>query len=134
MNKEFFKKFHNSLAFTMGFHSMYVPCFTFAHQMRDYGLGVMLLSATICFIVFSYFISYLLYKLIGDIGFKDVNEDRRLRGFFSLFIISMLVMAPYMLFFEEKEPLIRWSAWLLMVIFLFFVAYSICKQYIMKRD
>lgn len=64
MNKEFFKKFHNSLAFTMGFHSMYVPGFTFAHQMRDYGLGVMLL----------------------------------------------------------------------MVAFLFFVAYSICKQYIMKQD
>ncbi|MDO4185656.1 MAG: hypothetical protein Q4D30_04090 [Bacteroidales bacterium] len=78
--------------------------------------------------------SYLLYKLIGEVGFKDVNEDRRLRGFLCLSVICMLVMAPYMLFFEEKEPLIRWSAWFLMMAFLFFVAYSICKQYIMKRD
>ena len=134
MNKEQFKKLHNSLAFGMVMPITYVPVFTFAHQMHGYGLGITLFSAFVVYFGFYYLMSYLLYKLIGDVGFKDVDEDRRLRGFFCLFVISMLVMAPYMLFFEEKVPLIRWSAWFLMVAFLFFVAYSICKQYIMKQD
>lgn len=134
MNKERITKFYNSLAFGMAMPMIYVPVYTFALQLHDSGLGMMLLGCLLGFLILGFLATYLLFRLIGNVGFKEVDQDRRLRGVFSLWVFSMLLMVPYMYFFEEAEPLIRWSAWIVMVVILFIAAYSICKQYIMKND
>ena len=118
----------------MAMPMIYVPVFTFAHQLHDYGLGMMLLGCFLGFMILGFILSHLLYVLVGDVGFKEVDQDRRLRGVFSLGAFSMLLMVPYMYFFEEAEPMIRLSAWIVMVVILFIAAYSICKQYIMKKE
>ena len=134
MNKGRFKTFYNSLACSMAMPLIYVPVFTFAHQLHDYGSGVVILGCFLGFVILGFLVSYLLYILVGDVDFKEVDQDRRLRGVFSLWAFSMLLMVPYMYFFEEAEPMIRWSAWIAMVVILFIAAYSICKQYIMKNE
>lgn len=133
MSKERINKFFNSLAFGMAMPMTYVPVFTFVHQLHDSGFGMVILGCLLGFTILGFLVSYLLYVLVGDVGFKEVDQDRRLRGVFSLWAFSMLLMVPYMYFFEEAEPVIRWSAWIVMVIILFIAAYSICKQYIMKN-
>ena len=133
MNKVQFKKFYNSLAFGMAMPMTYVPVFTFAEQLHDSGLGMMLLGCLLGFLILGFLATYLLFILIGDVGFKEVDQDRMLRGVFSLWAFSMLLMVA-MYFFEEAEPMIRWSAWIAMVVILFIAAYSICKQYIMKKE
>ncbi len=133
MNKDRFKKFYNSLACSMAMPLIYVPVFTFVHQLHDSGFGMVILGCLLGFTILGFLVSYLLYVLVGDVGFKEVDQDRRLRGVFSLWAFSMLLMVPYMYFFEEAEPMIRWCAWIVMVIILFIAAYSICKQYIMKN-
>ena len=107
MNKERFKKFYNSLAFNMTAPLTYAPIYTFMHQFHDYGFGVVLLAGLIGFTAFYFSMSYLLFKLIGDVSYLEVDQDRRLRGFFSLFVVSILLMAVYDLFFEEAEPVTR---------------------------
>ena len=134
MNKERITKFHNSLAFLMGAQLMYVPVFTLVHQFHKYGLGMVLFVGLLGFGVFCYLSSYLLYLLLGNVGYMEVNQGRKIKGYFSLLLISLLLMAIYGFFFVEAEPLIRWSAWIGMVVILFIAAYSICKQYIMKND
>ena len=110
----------------------YVPVFTFVHQVR--GLGLLVFVSFIVLTAFFILAAYLLYKLIGDIGYMEVDQDRRLRGFFSMYVVSLLLMVPYMLFFEEAEPVTRWTAWAVMVIILFIAAYSISKQYIIGKE
>lgn len=134
MSKESINKFFNSLAFGMAMPMTYVPVFTFAEQLHDSGLGMMLLGCLLGFLILGFLATYLLFILIGDVGFKEVDQDRRLRGVFSMWAFAMLLMIPYMFFFEEAEPMIRWSAWIAMVVILFIAAYSICKQYIMKKE
>ena len=134
MSKERINKFFNSLAFGMAMPMTYVPVFTFAEQLHDYGFGMVLLGCILGFMILGFLATYLLFRLIGDVGFKEVNQDRRLRGVFSLWAFSMLLMVAYMYFFEEAEPMIRWCAWIVMVVILFIAAYSICKQYIMKKE
>lgn len=134
MNKERITKFYNSLACSMAMWMSYVPVLTLLHQIHDYGFGMVVLACFLGITIIGLLTAYLLYKLIGDVGYMEVDQDRRLRGLFCLFVTSMLLLAFYMYFFEEAEPLIRWSAWIVMVVILFIAAYSICKQYIMKND
>ncbi|MBO7552818.1 MAG: hypothetical protein J6T82_02150 [Bacteroidaceae bacterium] len=131
-DKESFRKFNDSLAASMSVPMSYVPIFTFVHEME--GMGIWFFIAFIGLSAFCFFQAFLLYKLIGDVNRSDVDQNRRIMGLLSLFVISLLLMIGYMYFFEEAEPLIRWSAWIVMVVILFIAAYSICKQYIMKKD
>lgn len=134
MSKERINKFYYSLACSMAMQMTYVPILTLLHQVHAYGFGMVLLACFLGISIFGLLTAYLLYILIGDVGYMEVDQDRRLRGLFSLFVISMILLALYMFFFEEAEPMIRWSAWIAMVVILFIAAYSICKQYIMKKD
>ena len=132
IDKEHFKKFNDSLAASMSIPMTYVPIFTFVHGME--GMGIWVFIAFIGLSAFCFFQSFLLYKLIGDVNRSDVDQNRRIIGYITLFVISLLLMIGYMFFFEEAEPMIRWSAWIAMVVILFIAAYSICKQYIMKKE
>ena len=134
MSKERITKFYYSLACSMATQMTYVPILTLLHQVHAYGFGMVLLACFLGISIFGLLTAYLLYILIGDVGYMEVDQDRRLRGLFSLFVISMILLALYMFFFEEAEPMIRWSAWIAMVVILFIAAYSICKQYIMKKE
>lgn len=134
MSKERINKFYYSLACSMAMQMTYVPILTLLHQVHAYGFGMVLLACFLGISIFGLLTAYLLYILIGDVGYMEVDQDRRLRGLFSLFVISMILLALYMFFFEEAEPMIRWSAWIAMVVILFIAAYSICKQYIMKKE
>lgn len=134
MSKERITKFYYSLACSMVMPMTYVPILTLLHQVHAYGFGMVLLACFLGISIFGLLTAYLLYILIGDVGYMEVDQDRRLRGLFSLFVISMILLALYMFFFEEAEPMIRWSAWIAMVVILFIAAYSICKQYIMKKE
>ena len=134
MSKERINKFYYSLACSMAMQMTYVPILTLLHQVHAYGFGMVLLACFLGISIFGLLTAYLLYILIGDVGYMEVDQDRRLRGLFSLFVISMILLALYMFFFEEAEPMIRWSAWIAMVVILFIAAYSICKQYIMKNE
>ncbi len=134
MNKVQFKKFYYSLACSMAMQMTYVPILTLLHQVHAYGFGMVLLACFLGISIIGLLTAYLLYMLIGDVGYMEVDQDRRLRGLFSLFVTSMILLALYMYFFEEAEPMIRWCAWIVMVIILFIAAYSICKQYIMKNE
>ena len=134
MNKERINKFYNSLACSMAMQMTYVPILTLLHQVHAYGFGMVLLACFLGISIIGLLTAYLLYMLIGDVGYMEIDQDRRLRGLFSLFVTSMILLALYMYFFEEAEPMIRWSAWIAMVVILFIAAYSICKQYIMKNE
>ncbi|MBQ6039121.1 MAG: hypothetical protein IJL37_10735 [Bacteroidaceae bacterium] len=131
-DKERFRKFNDSLAASMSIPMTYVPIFTFVHEME--GMGIWFFIAFIGLSAFCFFQSFLLYKFIGDVNRTNVDQNRRIIGYITLFVISFLLMIGYMYFFEEAEPMIRWSAWIVMVVILFIAAYSICKQYIMKNE
>lgn len=128
--KERFRKFNESLAASMAVPMTYAQMFCLFPIMKNMGVWVFL----ICIFLFAlcYLEAYLLYKLIGGVGRTEVDQDRRMRGYFSLFVVSMLLMVGYLFFIEEADPVGRWIAWLLMVLILFVAAYSISKNYILK--
>lgn len=130
--KDSFGKFNDSLAGSMAIPMTYTPIFCLMPLLR--GKGVWVFVACIILFVFSILEAYLLYILIGDVSRKAVDQDRLVKAFSCLFVISLLFLAGYMFFFEEAALLWQVLAWLLMVIILFIATYSVCKQYILKKE
>jgi len=130
MNKESLKKFNDSLAASMALPMSYAPVFCLFPMIR--GAGAYVFVACVLLFVFFYFEAWLLYLLIGDINRHLVNEDRRLRGYFSILALSMILMVGYMLLFEDAVLWLQVLAWTGMVVLLFFATYSVCKSYILK--
>ena len=123
------KKFVNSLAFSMGTSMMYVPGYCVMHAVRsEWGIwmGVVMFVA-ICLVS-----SYLLYLLIGDVHYKEVDEDKRIKGIGSMGALGLLLLAGG-LYVEEYHPQWQWVAIGAILVILFIAAYSISKNYILKK-
>ena len=133
--KEHLKKFGNSLALSMGAVMMYAlcPCILHAMMKTGRGQGQVLVYYVIVMIVLALFLSYLLFLLIGDVNYKEVDTDRRIKGIGSLAVIELLLYTSEY-FVVDKYPEWEWMAIGTVILILFVAGYSICKQYIMKNE
>ena len=129
--KEHLKKFGNSLALSMGSVMMYVPCLCIFNAMKKSGWG--LVSYVMVMIVLALLLSYVLFLLIGDVSYKEVDTDRRIKGIASLAVLG-LVLYVIEYFVVDSFPEFDWMAIGTVILILFVAGYSICKQYIMKNE
>lgn len=127
--KTYLNSLYNSLAMWMALPIMNVPLFCSFPLFKNKMVGTLVII--IGYIVLGFLVTALLHKLFGGVDYREVDQDRRLRGGCAMFVIQIPIAALCMVLIDN-HPLWAWLLLSAFTILNFITAYFISKKYIIK--